>query len=86
MNALVRKIQLGLSNRDGEIMIGQDADGKCYLIAEAVTFHNAEVFRGLGSTEHIEITKAAFDALANAAGEVRRGSAVTSTGLLGVSE
>jgi hypothetical protein len=64
MKALVRKIQLGLSNRDGKIMVGQDTDGKCYLIAEADTFHNEETFFGLGSTEHIEISKAAFDALA----------------------
>ena len=57
-------INLGLRNRDGDIMIGQDDDGKCYLIAEADTYHNREVFHGLGSTEQIEISEAAFDALA----------------------
>jgi len=65
-NRIVRKILLGLSNRDGEIMIVQDDKGRCYLVAQAETFHNAEVFLGLGSTEHIEITQTAFDALANA--------------------
>jgi hypothetical protein len=65
LKAIVRKILLGLSNRDGEIMVVQDDQGKCYLVAEADTFHNAEVFDGLGSTEQIEITQAAFDALAN---------------------
>jgi len=65
VKAIVRKVLLGLSNRDGEIMVVQDDQGRCYLVAEADTFHNAEVFNGLGSTEHIEITKAAFDALVN---------------------
>lgn len=66
---LAEKINLGLSNRDGEIMIGKGVNGRCYLIAEADTYHNTEVFEGLGSTEHIEITAEAFLSLANA--EVR---------------
>lgn len=62
---LAQKIDLGLSNRDGEIMIGKGVDGRCYLIAEADTYRNADVFEGLGSTEHIEITAEAFLSLAN---------------------
>jgi len=62
---LAEKISLGLSNRDGEIMIGKGVDGRCYLITEADTYHNEEVFEGLGSTEHIEITAQAFLSLAN---------------------
>ena len=63
---LVEKIELGLSNRDGEIVVGRDTEGTCYLIAEADTYHNEEVFEGLGSTEHIEIAVEAFLSLANA--------------------
>jgi len=75
LKAIVRKILLGLSNRDGEIMIVQDDQGNCYLVAEAETFWNAEVFTGLGSTEQIEITQAAFDALANDRLHGREGNA-----------
>lgn len=63
MIQLTEVIKLGLSNRDGEIMIGRGSDGFCYLIAEADTCHNAETFTGLGSTSHIVITKDAFLAL-----------------------
>lgn len=66
LKAIVRKILLGLYNRDGEIMIAEADDGTCYLVAEAETFHNAETLQGLGSTEEIEISRDAFDALANA--------------------
>ena len=62
---IVRKISLGLSNRDGEILIAEASDGTCYLVAEADTFGNEETLKGLGSTEEIEISRAAFDALAN---------------------
>lgn len=63
---LAENINLSLSNRDGEIMIGKGVDGRCYLIAEANTHHDTEVFEGLGSTQHIEISEAAFLSLANA--------------------
>jgi len=64
LKRIVHKILLGLVNRDGEIMIGEDDQGICYLIAEAKTFHNEEMFIGFGSTEHIPISREAFDALA----------------------
>ena len=74
MKAIVRKILMGLSNRDGEILIAEASDGTCYLVAEADTFHNAETLEGLGSTEEVEISRAAFDALANDRLHGREGS------------
>lgn len=65
MKAIVRKVLLGLSNRDGEILVVEASDGTYYLVAEADTYHNKETLEGLGSTEEIEINRAAFDALAN---------------------
>jgi hypothetical protein len=44
-------------------MIGIDEQGKCWLIAEADTYHNVERFVGMGSTEDIEISRVAFDAM-----------------------
>jgi hypothetical protein len=60
---LTQKVLLNLNNRDGEIYVGKSEDGKCFLIAGAGTFWNAEVFTGCGSTEHIEISEMAFTAL-----------------------
>lgn len=73
MIALIRKVQLGLHNRDGQIIIGQDDGGRCYLIAEADSYHNPKVFIGLGSTEHIEISQIAFYALANVTANQNKG-------------
>jgi len=57
------KIYLGAGNRDGDAFAVKTVDGKCYLVVEADTFHNREVFEGMGSTEHVEISQAAFSAL-----------------------
>lgn len=59
---LTEQHNLGLSNRDGEIMIGKSVD-MCYLIAEAITYHSEETFEGLGSTEHICIPEVVFSSL-----------------------
>jgi len=56
---------LYLGNRDGEILAAKDEKGICYLIAEAYTFHNEEVFEGYGSTQHIIISEEAYAALPN---------------------
>jgi hypothetical protein len=63
---LTEKIKLGLSNRDGDILIGKGDDGRRYLIAEADTYHCPEVIDGMGSAQFIEISEAAFLSLANA--------------------
>lgn len=68
MIALSQVVKLGLDNRDGEIMVGRDGDGICYLIAEAQTLHNTGVFAGLGGVEYLVITPEAFDALAGKTG------------------
>jgi hypothetical protein len=66
---VVHKIPLGLETRDGEIMLVRDDQDQCYLVAEAGTFHNPEVFKGLGSTEQIKITLEAFYELAYPGGK-----------------
>lgn len=63
MKALKECFEIGLCNRDGKVMVGKDFDDMCYLIAEADTYHNKEMFIGLGSTEQIKISDRAFDAL-----------------------
>lgn len=60
---LVEKFPLGLESRDGNILIGKAGDGTCFIIAEADTYHNTEVFQGLGSTQYIRISEAAYMAL-----------------------
>ena len=60
---LTEQINLPLGNRDGSLIIGKDASGKCFLILEADTFHIEPTFTGLGSTEHMEITTSAFGEL-----------------------
>lgn len=56
-------VDLGLENRDGRLFAVKADDRKHYLVLEADTYHNPEVFNGMGSTWHIEITEQVFDAL-----------------------
>ena len=56
-------VDLGLENRDGKLFAVKADDRKHYLVLEADTYHSSEVFREMVSTEHIEITEQAFDAL-----------------------
>mgnify|MGYP000305333709 CR=1 FL=1 len=58
-----RKVSLGLMNRDGYLIAVESVDGKFFLVLEADTFCNAEIFEGMGSTVSREISKTAFDAL-----------------------
>jgi len=57
-------IDLNLSNRDGKLFAVK-SEGRYFLVLEAETFHSPEVFSGMGSTEYIEITEDAFNALAD---------------------
>ena len=56
-------VDFGLENRDGRLFVVKADDRKHYLVLEADTYHNPEVFSGMGSTWHMEITEQAFDAL-----------------------
>ena len=67
MKKVITKIHLRVGNRDGDAFAIKADDGKCYLVLYAESFHNSEVFEGMGSTEHVEITEAAFVALAASA-------------------
>jgi CTP:phosphocholine cytidylyltransferase-like protein len=58
-------MSLELENRDGGLLLCEDEDNNCYLVLEADTFLNKEVFKDLGSTEHIAISREAFDALSS---------------------
>lgn len=62
---LLVSVSLGVGNRDGDAYAVKTADGRCFLVLQADTYHNDEVFQGMGSTEHVEISAAAFAALAN---------------------
>lgn len=57
---LLYKEETELYNRDGCLWIVKDEDERCFLVLEANTFHNQEVFEGMGSTQHIEISPEAF--------------------------
>lgn len=70
-SALLAKVELGVGNRDGAAYAVKTTDGKCFLVLDADTYHNAEVFCGMGSTEQVEISKAAFAALANATAQTK---------------
>ena len=61
---LVEVICTGLTKRDGELLVCKGDNGAHYLVLRADTFHNSEVFLGLGSTEQREITEEAYVALA----------------------
>lgn len=63
MLRVAEQISMNLENRDGFIFAVRCEDGRCFLVAEAETFHNDEVFFGMGSTEQNEITVEAFSAL-----------------------
>lgn len=56
-------VDLGLENRDGKLFAVKSED-RYFLVLEGDTLHNDEYFPGMGSTEHVEITSDAFDALA----------------------
>ena len=60
---LKRSVSLGLENRDGNLYACEDTNGIFYLVLEALTLHNNEVFEGLGSTEYKMISKEAFESL-----------------------
>lgn len=62
MNKPEITIDLNLSNRDGKLFAVK-SEGRYYLVLEGETLHNEEVFPGMGSTEHVEITEDAFNAL-----------------------
>ena len=62
---LVRKVETGLGNRDGDLIAAKDANGQCYLIVGAFSFGNEEYFTGLESTEHIVISQDLFHAFEN---------------------
>jgi hypothetical protein len=63
MKKIISKIHLRVGNRDGDAFAIKADDGKCYIVLYAESFHNAEEFEGMGSTEHVEIPEAAFVAL-----------------------
>lgn len=66
---LVEKISLGLENRDGELMIGMDKDGGCYLILSSVTFMLPRKFEGIkDGTTHLRISKTIYHYLRFALG------------------
>ena len=65
MKSPTNKINLNVGNRDGDAYAVKTEDGKCYLVLEAETLGREGVFAGMGSTDQVEISKAAFDALAN---------------------
>lgn len=62
------RVHLGVGNRDGDAYAVKMSNGKCFLVLQADTYHNEEVFAGMGSTEQVEITTAAFTALADDCG------------------
>jgi hypothetical protein len=70
MVTIKRKVLLGLGNRDGGVMVVQDEQGVCYLVVESDSYYTPTVFKGLGSTDQIEITQAAFEELVKK-GQVR---------------
>ncbi len=61
---VIQKIPLHVENRDGKLFAVEAQNGRFYLVLEADTLHNREVFHGMGSTDHIEISTDAFFALA----------------------
>lgn len=63
MITLIEKKYLHLCNRDGELFIGRDDQGKCYLILEADTFYNEQVFTGYSSTAQISISSDLYESL-----------------------
>ena len=65
MNKIIRKIDMELGNRDGDLHVVETDDGRFYLVLTAETMHVPEEFDGMGSAFCIEITRAAFDALTN---------------------
>ena len=60
---VLAKVDLDLGNRDGYLYAVRAGDGKCYLVLEAESFCKDEVFSEMGSTEDVEISRAAFEAL-----------------------
>jgi hypothetical protein len=58
------KIDLHVTNRDGSAFAVKTEDGQYFLVLEADTYHNPPQFEGFGSTEHAQISEAAFKALA----------------------
>ena len=60
---IIEKKELEIGNRDGGLNLVHAADGKFYLVLEADTLHRKETFDGLGSTENLEISEAAYLAL-----------------------
>lgn len=57
---LAEKIKLPICNRDGDLMIARDYNGKCYMILEANTFHLDGLFEGIESADYLEITPETF--------------------------
>lgn len=60
---LAETIDLSVSNRDGDVLIGKGVNGVCYLIVQSDSFHKPAVFEGLGSVEYREIPNDAYEAL-----------------------
>ena len=59
---ITEKIQLMVSNRDGNAYVVKADDSKCYLVLEADTYHLEPVFNGMKSTDQIEIPEEIFQA------------------------
>ena len=66
---VIEKKVLGVCNRDGEAFAVRikhpdtESQRLHYLVLEADTFHNDEVFEGMGSTQQVEISEEAYEAL-----------------------
>ena len=70
MKNVIIKIDLSVGNRDGDAYAVSTDDGKFYLVIDSDTDYGERgTFRGMGYTNQVEISGAAFSALANASSQ-----------------
>lgn len=73
---MITKVPLGVGNRDGDAWAVETAGGRCFLVLGASSLMNPAVFPGMGSTEHVEISRAALAALAPVQEKPRRAKVI----------
>ena len=60
---LVQIKSMDISNRDGELFVGKDNDGVCYLILEADAYHGRKESSMIKRCDYKTISEATFNAL-----------------------
>lgn len=66
MKNVIKKIDLNVGNRDGDAYAVSADDGKFYLVLDSDTGYGERgIFKGMLDANQVEISEAAFSALAN---------------------